>query len=227
MLKTTDLKQDHNDRFRRALPQLLVFALMWAAWGFWELEPRLPYGAGSALIDSIVIKFLIWGLPALLLLRFRKGASALLPFHELFAAPFPWFALLVLLCLTTAFLYALRLAAGLSSTFLLFEPIYLAFSLGAGVIEEFVFRGYFFNRQGAVLGFWSAALVNGALFTLYHFPGLLYGGPWAQLLSLRTPLVFFVGVAFCWMFSKWRNLALCMAVHTAWDVLSYLFCLTG
>ena len=64
------------------------------------------------------------------------------------------------------------------------------------------------------------------MFTLYHYPELLLGR-WQGLISWRALLIFGMGVVFCWMFKKWRNLALNMTVHTVWDVLSYLFCLTG
>lgn len=202
----------------------VLYAAQWVLWGLWQniLLSRFSLGPAAALWDAAVIKCLIWAFPfALLLRREKAGVSAL------FSPPFPWLACTVLLCLTTVFLYTVRLASGLVNTHVLFDPVFLVFSLTAGVYEEFCFRGGFFRLQAPTLGFWPAALFNGVLFTLYHYPDLLFGAGWTKLFSPRALLIFVMGVVFCWMFQKWRNLALNMVVHTVWDVLSYLFCLMG
>ena len=134
---------------------------------------------------------------------------------------------MILLCLSTAFLYTLRLLNGLQGSFVFFDPMFLVLSLSAGVLEELGFRGGLFRLYETAMGFWTAALLNGALFTLFHYPELILGGSWLRLVSLRALLIFAMGVVFCWMFHKWRNLALNMTVHTVWNVLSYLFCLVG
>lgn len=202
---------------------LLPFTVLWLLWALWQRSALLPVGTAAALIDSVAVKGVLWGLiPWLFLSRAKK---LLVPRNELFSAPFPGLACVGLLCLTTAFLHTLRLLNGLQDTHILFDPMVLVFSLSAGVFEELAFRGYFFNRHAALMGFWPAALLNGALFTAYHYPGLLFGEGWAELLTPRTLLLFIMGVVFCWMFRKWHNLALNMTIHTVWDILSYLFCL--
>ena len=198
-----------------------VYLLVWLAWAAWVLfaVPRLPLDSVSgSLIDSVAAKALVWLLPLFLL---RK-----LPWKELFQGRFPWLACLILLCASAAFLHTLRLLNGLQNTYVFFDPMMLVFSLSAGVIEELSFRGGFFAWQRKRLGFWGAALLNGAMFTLYHYPELLLG-QWQGLISLRALLIFTMGVAFCWMYHRWRNLALNMTVHSVWNILSYLFCLAG
>lgn len=81
--------------------------------------------------------------------------------------------------------------------------------------------------QESAIGFWPAAVTGGVLFTLYHYPELLFGGSFARLLSWRAGLIFVMGIVFSWMFRRWRNLALNMTVHTVWNILSYLFCIAG
>ena len=221
-------KAKGGDAIKRVLPAFLLFFLLWLAWGAWETfaVPRLPAGLGMTLLDSVVMKSLFWGvLPLLMLLRYRKDASV--PLKELFCSRFPVFSCVVLLCLTTAFLYTVRLARGLVNTHVIFDPMFIVLSLTAGVVEEFGFRGVIFNLQEPVLGFWPAALLNGVMFTLYHYPGLLFGDSWLRLFSFRGLLIFVMGVVFCFVMKKRRNLPLNMTVHTVWDILSYLFCLAG
>ena len=210
---------------RAAFP-LLLFAILWIAWAAWScwLLPRLPATTGTELLHSVVVKALLWVAPPLLLWR-RSREMRFLPLSRLFAEPFPWLAALVLLCLSTAFLYTVRLLNGLQNTFVIFEPMMIILSVSAGVIEELSFRGGFFNLQEPALGFWPAALINGAMFVLLHYPELLFGGSWMQLISLRALLIFVMGVIFCWTFHQWKNLALNMTIHSAWNILSYLFCL--
>lgn len=181
--------------------------------------PTLPAGVATAILDSVVLKALIWLAP-FLLFRTRLRSKAF--FH----APFPWLPCLILLCASAAFLHSLRILNGLLNTHVVFDPMFIVFSLSAGVIEELSFRGGFFNLQEEAYGFWPAALINGVMFTLFHYPTLLLGH-WQELVSLRSALIFAMGVLFCWMYKKWRNLALNMTVHTVWDILSYLFCLAG
>ena len=203
---------------------LLLYAAMWSVWSVWMIRLS-PMGGGSvwaALLEALLAKPFVWILPPALLLWRDRGA-----FRSLFASSFPWIPCFVALCLTVAFLYTLRLVNGLQGTYAVFDPMFLAFSLSAGVVEELSFRGCFFLLHKESLGLWAAAALNGVLFTLYHYPGLLFGLSWGALLSLRALLLFVMGAVFCFLFWRWRNLALTMTVHTVWNLLSYLFCLAG
>lgn len=205
---------------------LAWFIVLWALWAIWQCKilPTLKPSVGVALLDGIAVKSLIW-LVFLLPFLINKRESLFLPLDKLFAEPFPWLAALILLSLCTVFLHTVRLLNGLQNTHAVFDLTFIALSLSAGVMEEFSFRGGFFNIQEPDLKFWPAALINGGMFVLFHYPDLLFGGNWIQLLSLRVLLIFVMGILFCWMFQKWRNLALNMTVHTVWNILSYLFCL--
>lgn len=200
---------------------LLVYFFMWLAWAAWSvfIVPLLHPGIVLAVIDSVAVKGFIWLVPLIL---YRKQLS----FQNAFQAPFPWLICLVILCAVTAFLHTIRLLNGLQNTHMIFDPMFIVFSLSAGVIEELNFRGGFFRLHEKAVGLWPAALINGAMFMLYHYPALMIG-QWHSLISLRSVLIFVMGIAFCWMYEKWRNLALNMTVHTVWNILSYLFCLTG
>lgn len=207
------------------IPYLWVY-LLWSLWRQWGAA-LLPPGAGSALLEAVVIKNVIWLLPLLPAVLRTEETDWLIPPRRAFAAPFPWLPCLALVCASLAFLYTVRLAAGEGNTIVFFEAVFVALALCAGVTEELVFRGYLFNRQAAALGVPWAAAVNGALFALIHYPGLIWGRGWGELVSLRTLLIFVMGTVFCLAFAKWKNLALTMTVHTVWNLLSYWFGLSG
>ncbi len=195
---------------------------MWLIWAFWSLflVSKLPLGQIIiSVLDSVLVKSAIWILP---LLFFRKQLSG----KELFRAPFPWLPCLIFICLTVAFLHTVRLLNGLQGSYVFVEAVPIISSIAAGIIEELSFRGGFYNLTEDRIGFWPASLLNGGLFTLFHYPELLLG-KWESIVSLRTILIFVMGWIFCWMYKKWRNLALNMTVHSVWNIISYLFCLAG
>ena len=125
-----------------------VYAGMWLVWSAWTLFllPRIALGQTElALLDSVAAKAAVWVLPLALLGRLRR--------RELFGRPFPWLPCLVLLCGVTAFLHTLRLLNGLQNTHVIFDPMFILFSLTAGIWEELSFRGGLFAWQEKTLAF--------------------------------------------------------------------------
>ena len=201
-----------NRENTKAIGSIGLFAVQWVLWGF--IQSRF---AGQWLMD-MAMEGLIWALP-MLALRFTADGS-----KPLFERPFPWLPCLCLLCGSAAFLHTVRIFRGLLNTQPVFSWTMIAVSVQAGILEELTFRGGFFDIQRKAWGFWPAAVLNGVLFVLYHQSGDLAGMTPRWLFSFRTVLIFGMGVLFCGIYQKWRNLALNMVVHTAWDILSFLLC---
>ena len=201
---------------------ILLFAACFALYALWNYFSSMILSVGivSSLIDSVVVKAIIWILPVMLFISEEHK------FRNMFKKRFPILACIIFLCLTVAFLYTLRIINGLSNTHIIFDPMFIVFSISAGVIEEIAFRAGYFHLLAEQIGLWPAAIINGVMFTLMHYPGLIVCN-FSGLISLRTLLIFSMGVAFCFMYYKWKNLALNITVHTVWDILSYLFCLAG
>lgn len=198
----------------------------WCTWCQWG-QSLLPPGTGSALLDALVIKNLIWLVP-LLPVFLRAGEDGwLVPPSRMLRTPFPWLPCLALCCLSLAALHTIRLLNGRADVKVLFDPVFVVLSLCAGITEETFFRGYLFNRQAAVLGVPFAAALNGVLFTLYHYPLLVFGQGWNSLLSPRSALLLVMGILFSLVFAHWRQLALPITVHTVWNIASYWFGLSG
>jgi membrane protease YdiL (CAAX protease family) len=144
---------------------------------------------------------------------------------RLFAAPFPWLPTVVGLCLTAAFLHTAHILLSGFGTWGFFRPVYIWMSLSAAVIEELAFRGFLFNRQAAALRVRWAAMVNGLLFALYHFPEFLLGQNLGALLGLRFWVIAAAGFLFSMAFWKWKHLGMTVVIHFVWNMLCFWFAL--
>ena len=116
---------------------------------------------------------------------------------------------------------------GRKNAVVVWENIFLLFSISAGVIEEISFRGLLFNRLAPAIGIFPAAMMNGLMFALFHYPTLLIGQGFTQILSSRGLMLLCVGTIFSLAFARWKNLWLLIIVHSIWNVLTYLFALSG
>ena len=90
--------------------------------------------------------------------------------------------------------------------------------IGAGFGEETVFRGYFFERLGKLLGTGTAAkvvtvLLTSALFALAHYHDQGLAG---------TEQAAFTGLVFGTMFARTGEIWLPMVTHAAFDVTAVL-----
>lgn len=211
---------------QRVRENVLIFYVgMFAAWSLWQifLQPLVPLTGWGAAIHASLVKGVIWVCP--MVLFWKKDGWKIAP-KEMFRSPYPWLPCLAMLCVTAMFLHTVRIAAGRLNTVVFWQSIFLFASFSAGIIEEISFRGFLFNRQAASMGTLPAALWNGVLFALFHYPSLIVGQGLEQLISLRCLMLFAVGILFSLAFARWRNIWLTIVVHSAWNVLSYLWALT-
>lgn len=214
------------DKLKSQTYTLLIFSGLYICWSVWQktLLPTLTAASGFSVWISILGKAVIWLVPLFLLQRNR--GSQLVSIRQMLTTPFPWFACVVMLCASVAFLFTVRIATGKNNTYILWDNTFFLFSISAGFIEEFCFRGVLFNKQAADIGYIPATLLNGGMFMLFHYP--LFAENWLyQLLSLRSLLLFAMGFLFSMSFSRWKNIWLLIVVHSVWNVLSYFFALAG
>ena len=203
---------------------LLVYIGMYAAWSLWQIFAQ-PLLIGPGWIPSllnIAVKALIWLGP---LVFYRKAQGWKIAPREMFTSPFPWFGCLAMVCGSVAFLQTVRILSGRMDSHLIWDPIFILFSASAGVIEEISFRGFIFNRQAAFAGMLPAALINGMLFAVFHYPSWIIGQGFLLFFTWRFWMLVVVGILFSMAFAKWKNIWLTIAVHTFWNLLSYLWAL--
>jgi len=93
-------------------------------------------------------------------------------------------------------------------------PLVIFTCLTAGVVEEFVFRGYLMPRlQLLVKKSWLVIIISSALFGVLHFG---YG-------TVGNVLVpFFIGAVFAVHYNKFRNIRVLMFCHFFWDFMLLL-----
>jgi uncharacterized protein len=79
----------------------------------------------------------------------------------------------------------------------------------APVAEELLFRGFLFRVLRLRMGFWAAAVIDGALFGLVH----------GSLVIL--PILAVLGVALCWVYERTGSLFPCIAIHALNNTIAY------
>ncbi|MBR0318619.1 MAG: CPBP family intramembrane metalloprotease [Spirochaetia bacterium] len=84
--------------------------------------------------------------------------------------------------------------------------------LGVGYCEELFFRIYLVEAFGTVLGKKAAILISALLFALGH----MYQG------FLAVIIIFFIALAFHWIYEKYRSLHVNAITHAVFDVVSVL-----
>ena len=205
----------------------LAYCLSYGIWAAWCLtEGRLlPSGLAASFIADTAVKAVIWLLPLSAFLL-RRDTKWLISPRELFRAPFPWQATFIGLCLTAAYLHTMHILLVGIDVWGLFQPMWIYLSLSAAVIEEIAFRGLLFNLQAPALGVKKAAVVNGLLFAVYHYPEFLVGQNLTALLGYRFWMIAVMGAVFSLVFAKWKRLEMTLVIHFTWNMLCHWFALT-
>ena len=199
-----------------------VSYILWAVWSF--AEGKLPpWGSMPPFVHESAWKCLIWIGPMLLLLKRSDGKWLVKPKEH---HPFPWYATFIGLCLTAAFLHTAHILLVGIDVWGVFDPMWIWFSLSAALIEEIAFRGLLFNRQAAAGKVVLAALINGLLFALYHFPEFLLGQNLLALMGFRFWIIAVMGSMFSLAFARWKHLGMTIVIHFAWNMLCCWFALT-
>lgn len=212
---------------------ILYFTALWLAAVLFQqwLQPQffMFNGLSGLFWRDVVIKNLYWTIPALLLMAALPVCFEILP-DKLFRGKIHWLELVIVACVSTCFLYTMYLLNYRKGTVFLGRsiPAVLLYSFCAGTTEEFVFRGFLLNHQCTVYSQKIAMLVNAVMFVLIHYTSVVFTPSfWNQLCSMRSVLIFVMGLVLGRLFLKSRNLAVPMLVHFYWDVLSCWWGLTG
>lgn len=204
----------------------VAYAFSYIIWSAWSLTEGkfLPSGVLPSFAVDTAIKAAVWLWPMVWCLL-RKDEKWLITPRGMFSLPFPWFPALVGLCLTTAFLHTMHIVMTGIDTWGIFQPMWIFMSLAAAVIEEFAFRGFLFNRQAAAYGTVKAAILNGLLFAVYHYPSFLIAQNLQAVFGLRFWLIAVMGFIFSTTFAKWKNLGMTILIHFVWNLLCFWFAL--
>jgi membrane protease YdiL (CAAX protease family) len=87
----------------------------------------------------------------------------------------------------------------------------LVLGIGAGVVEEIMFRGVLFRLVEESFGSWAAVVVSAIFFGLVHIANP--NATWWSSLAIAVEAGLLLGMAFAWTRSLWFVIAL----HAAWN----------
>jgi hypothetical protein len=225
-MKTSEMRISKNTAL---ILYILCFYTIWALFEFFGkpvINDLFPGVISSQIVKEVVVKNLVWVLPAALLVHHYKD-DVCIGLKEMFTTKvkllhyLPVFLLFVLYPLGTAYIREGSLS--LKSDFGAEEII--AYSV-VGITEEMVFRGWLLN---AMVGRekknpWKAILLNSLLFVAIHFPTWIIHGIFADaFLHFGFVTIVILSVIFSVTFLKSRNILIPVALHMIWDFLLDMF----
>ena len=205
----------------------LAYCLSYVIWAAWRLTEGafLPSGLAASFIAETLMKSAIWLLPMGVCVLKRDTEWLISP-RKLCYAPFPWQATFIGLCLSVAYLHTMHIFLVGIDTWGLYQHMWIGLSLSAALIEELAFRGLLFNLQAPTLGVTKAAVVNGLLFAVYHFPEFLTGQNIMAVFGYRFWMITVMGTLFSLAFARWKRLEMTVLIHFVWNMLCHWFALT-
>ena len=203
--------------------------ILYAIWSVTELivvpymELRSLSGQTIDITKEILLKSLIWFLPAMLILM-RCDESMHIKKSELFSCKQGFIKAIPIFILFTAYhlinTYVLNGRISFDSSFHLSD---ILIALSVGLSEEIVFRGLFLNYTLKEDRKWIPILVNAGLFLMIHFPSWLRQGIFMpQLEGGAFVLIMILSFIFSWTFIKSKSIVIPIILHAYWDLLCFI-----
>lgn len=203
----------------------VIFYFVWALCETW-LKSWLTV-AQHEWFREIILKLIIWTIPALLLIRIY-GSALLISLKEMLTTRVAWGRYFFWFALFTVYLFVgAIIRSGSLSISPHFSLLSVVIVLSIGLGEELVFRGWLLNATLPIFGIgkqWLAIALNALLFLCIHFPLWLYTGTFTQMLmNFGFAAVLGLSVIFSTVFIKSRSIWPPIALHVYWDLLMILF----
>jgi len=118
----------------------------------------------------------------------------------------------------------LNSAAAINSTNIMWIGIYIIFI--NSLLEEFFWRGFFFDEVSTLSGKLTGYILTGVGFTLYHVVYLYQWFSYLGLFALACIGLFCYSLFMCMIFQKYRDLFTCWVIHALVDVVQIGIALT-
>jgi len=207
----------------------LIFYLVWivrATWFYSAVDLSIASDSWR-LVFSIVVKFILWVLPAIgLLLWFDKEnpLSALA-----ITTPIKWKNWMVAFVVSIMYFVVVFIVEYFTSHRTLLPLIQASPSklLGAliavsfsPIAEELLFRGYVLHKLEENLSFTKANLLQAFLFTAMHLPNWMWTGGWQISLVIISLGVFLVGLLLGWVRKRTNSIFPPIIVHIVNNLLA-------
>lgn len=206
---------------------LPVFYGLWAIgelFVFEQIRFILNNEVLSQFVINVLIKNLVWTLPAVILIYHFKE-DVYITLKDMFSSKVNWLKYLPIFILFTACLLVGAILENgkliISSSFGFDDVLDLLF---VGVTEEMVFRGWLLNVTIKEDKKWRYIIINALMFLAIHFPIWIHNGIFvSSFTSLGFLCVIILSVIFSYTFLKSKNILVPIALHTYWDLLMFMF----
>lgn len=172
------------------------------------------------------IKTIIWfGFAFYLIKKYDKTLK--INFKEMFTNKIQWKIFLPVLIIFIAFnCIGKILTVGGFKVSPNFHPSQLIGQfLLVGILEEILFRGWFYNALSSFISERKANIVQALFFMGIHYPSYIIGGTFKfpSIISISI-FLFGMGIIFGWTFRKNKTLWTPIILHMVWDLLAITIC---
>lgn len=209
---------------------IAIYAVFfYAAWALVELvvHPALVKSINSEvttdIIKEILIKNVLWTLPAILLIKKYK-TNVRISLEEMFTTKVNWLKFLPVFILFAAYVVGQKYL--FTGSIAINEGVNLAeiiMYLFVGLTEEMVFRGWLLNAMAFNRKVFVPVLINAIMFLLIHFPIWIQSG---ILVSVFTSFGFIsilvLSIIFSASFLRSKSILVPILLHAFWDILLYV-----
>lgn len=219
--------------------KLTLAFILFAVWlyGAWSAVKLLIMPAISGvinneyavvLINDLLIKNIVWTIPALILIKHFSG-ELFISMKELLSFRKESLKYLLIAAALAVFVLGgvvLRThGLTLSSTF---HPSLLITALLVGFTEEIVFRGFFLNaalkNADSEPKKYLAVAINAVMFLVIHFPVWIKSGVFVtNITSFSFLTVIALSVLFSFCLIRCRNIWVAAILHSFYDLLVFMF----
>ena len=207
---------------------VIYTAVFYAAWAFIELVvyPSLlriiNNAETSEIIKEVLIKNVLWTIPAILLIKKYK-ANIRISLKEMFASKVNWFKLMPVFMVFAVCILGQKYL--LTGTIDLNEGVSFAGSipyLFAGITEEIVFRGWLLNAMACNRKAYLPVMINAIMFLMIHFPIWIQSGIFVDVFtSLGVISIIGLSIILSVFYLRSRNIFVPIVLHSFWDLLLY------
>lgn len=211
------------------IPVIIYVIALFAVWTVFEMlvksyiEKSVDNIYISQIINSGIIKNLVWTIPAFLMLK-KYDIFAQVKLKGLFTNRVKLLPYLLICLIMAAYVIAASLlqrhTLALCDTF---NGSQLIIVLFVGLTEEMVFRGFLLNVTLTDRNKWIAVFVNALMFLSIHFPKWISDGVFINNITFGSVGIIILSIIFSISFIKSKNILVPITEHMLYDLFIFMW----
>ncbi len=201
----------------------LIFIVIWTI-NILLISPNLTliFNEPTAVIIRTIVKLVLWcGFSLYFIKKYDKDLS--IKKDELFKLKDPKLLLkLLIMILIVAFISMLKNHGTFNINEFTIDDLFNKFLL-VGIEEELIFRGLLLNGLSKKNSFIKASLITSVLFSFIHIPLYIRVGLKLSIILINCIKIICVSCIYNYIFKETKSLVPIIVVHSAWDLLFFMF----